>query len=63
MNLAITNYFFSVSLLSNALSSYYMLEFLEKACMYLTGFVVRKCRTTSEQFHQRPNFSYSFKVI
>lgn len=47
MNLAIKNYFFSVPLLSNALPFYYMLEFLEKACMYVTGFVFQQANNST----------------
>lgn len=47
MNLAITNYFSSVPLLSNALPFYYMLEFLEQACMYVTGFVFQQANNST----------------
>ena len=47
MNLAIKNYFFSVPLLSNALPFYYMLEFLEKACIYVTGFVFQQANNST----------------
>ena len=47
MNLGIQNYFFSVPLLSNALPFYYMLEFLEKACMYVTGSVFQQANNST----------------
>lgn len=47
MNLAIKNYFFSVPLLSNALPFYYMLEFLEKGGMYVTGFVFQQANNST----------------
>lgn len=47
MNLAITNYFFSVPLLSNALPFYYMLEFLE-TCMWRVLFFQQANNSTSD---------------